>query len=236
MKNRVIEKIPANLRQGFLALFVSTALICAGCVKAEEKAFFSEAQTIESTEEKMDADSNAENTENAENTVETPDAQSTISAEIYVDVCGAVKNPGVYCLPASSRVFEAIELAGGYTDEAAASYVNRAGILNDGQQIYIPTQTEVDQNLLQTMQSAQDASGSQGTDAAQNIQNSGRININRATKEELTTLTGIGEAKAQAIIAYREENGLFSSVEEITNVPGIKGGTYDKIKDGITIE
>ena len=117
---------------------------------------------------------------------------SEIPETIYVDICGAVTSPGVYELPYGSRVFQAIEKAGGYLPEAAASYLNRAKGLSDGQQIYVPTQ--------------------------------------------LTTLTGVGESKALAIIAYREENGPFTSIEDIMNVPGIKEGTYEKIKDKIAIK
>lgn len=180
---------------------------------------------------------------------------------IYVDVCGAVAEPGVYELSSDSRVFQAIEKAGGYLPEAAVSYLNRARSLSDGQQIYVPTREEVDS---QTIPPTQDEMTQTGTIAGNNVNGTGstdstkigkasgdnqqptsdsaggsadfRINLNTADVSQLTTLTGVGESKALAIIAYREENGPFTSVEDIMNVPGIKEGTYEKIKDKIAIE
>ena len=154
---------------------------------------------------------------------------SEIPETIYVDICGAVTSPGVYELPYGSRVFQAIEKAGGYLPEAAASYLNRAKGLSDGQQIYVPTQAEVDSQMIQVTEDGQEASGEDtGTEQ--------KIDLNTADVSQLTTLTGVGESKALAIIAYREENGPFTSIEDIMNVPGIKEGTYEKIKDKIAIK
>ena len=156
-------------------------------------------------------------------------------AMIYVDVCGAVANPGVFQLAAGSRVFQAIEAAGGYLPEAALTCVNRAGVLTDGQQLYILTQEEMERQGLDPaeMSGASDGqmNGSAGT--GQNTDN--RININTADEAQLTTLTGIGATRAQAIIAYREENGPFAAIEDIMNVQGIKEGTFAKIKDEIVV-
>ena len=190
--------------------------------------------------------------------------KQSVPQTIYVDICGAVANPGVYELSSDSRVFQAIEKAGGYLPEAAASYLNRARSLFDGQQIYVPTQEEVDSQTIPPTQdgvaqgttqtgddtgntasgagnidgtgtNSQPASDSQGGTAAATSADS-RINLNTADVSQLTTLTGVGESKALAIIAYREENGPFTSIEDIMNVPGIKEGTYEKIKDKIAIE
>ena len=164
-------------------------------------------------------------------------------AMIYVDVCGAVANPGVFQLAAGSRVFQAIEAAGGYLPEAALTCVNRAGVLTDGQQLYILTQEEMERQGLDPaeMSGASDGqmNGSAGT--GQNtgmnaqVQQDNRININTADEAQLTTLTGIGAPRAQAIIAYREENGPFAAIEDIMNVQGIKEGTFAKIKDEIVV-
>ena len=175
--------------------------------------------------------------------------QQPVSQTIYVDVCGAVVNPGVYELSSDSRVFQAIEKAGGYLPGAAASYLNRARSLYDGQQIYVPTQEEVDSQTIPLTQdeTAQDGVVQEGTaqtgtaadntaDATETTQAGQRINLNTADVSQLSTLTGVGESKALAIIAYREENGPFTSIEDIMNVPGIKEGTYEKIKDKIAIE
>lgn len=164
-------------------------------------------------------------------------------AMIYVDVCGAVANPGVFQLAAGSRVFQAIEAAGGYLPEVALTCVNRAGVLTDGQQLYILTQEEMERQGLDPaeMSGASDGqmNGSAGT--GQNagmtaqVQQDNRININTADEAQLTTLTGIGATRALAIIAYREENGPFAAIEDIMNVQGIKEGTFAKIKDEIVV-
>lgn len=161
-------------------------------------------------------------------------------AMIYVDVCGAVANPGVFQLVAGSRVFQAIEAAGGYLPEAALTCVNRAGVLTDGQQLYILTQEEMERQGLDPAEMS-GASDGQMNGSAGTGQNTGmtaqdnRININTADEAQLTTLTGIGATRAQAIIAYREENGPFAAIEDIMNVQGIKEGTFAKIKDEIVV-
>ena len=162
---------------------------------------------------------------------------------IYVDVCGAVANPGVFQLAAGSRVFQAIEAAGGYLPEAALTCVNRAGVLTDGQQLYILTQEEMERQGLDPAEMAGASDGQmngsagtgQNTGIAAQAQQDNRININTADETQLTTLTGIGATRAQAIIAYREENGPFAAIEDIMNVQGIKEGTFAKIKDEIVV-
>lgn len=164
-------------------------------------------------------------------------------AMIYVDVCGAVANPGVFQLAAGSRVFQAIEAAGGYLPEAALTCVNRAGVLTDGQQLYILTQEEMERQGLDSAEMAGASDGQmngsagtgQNTGMTAQVQQDNRININTADEAQLTTLTGIGATRAQAIIAYREENGPFVAIEDIMNVQGIKEGTFAKIKDEIVV-
>lgn len=164
-------------------------------------------------------------------------------AMIYVDVCGAVANPGVFQLAAGSRVFQAIEAAGGYLPEAALTCVNRAGVLTDGQQLYILTQEEMERQGLDPAEMAGASDGQmngsagtgQNTEMTAQVQQDNRININTADEAQLTTLTGIGATRAQAIIAYREENGPFAAIEDIMNVQGIKEGTFAKIKDEIVV-
>lgn len=137
---------------------------------------------------------------------------------IYVHVCGEVNSPGVYELPTGSRVYAAIEAAGGITEKAAAS-LNQAEKLSDGQQIYVPSGEEAESRAWY----------GQGADEADD----GKVNLNTAAKEELMTLSGIGEVKAEAIIRYREENGGFSSIEELKEIEGIKDGVFNKVKDKI---
>lgn len=144
---------------------------------------------------------------------------------VFVYVCGAVNVPGVYELKEDARVFEAIGLAGGMTAEAAAEAVNQARTVTDGEQIYVPTVQEA-----QTQ-----GAGVLGDIVTGNSDESGKVNINTAGKEELMTLTGIGEAKAQSILDYREEHGQFRSAEDLMQIEGIKEGVFNKIKEDITI-
>lgn len=147
--------------------------------------------------------------------------EETGDTTVFVYVCGAVEAPGVYELKADARVFEAIRAAGGVTAEAASDMVNQAEVVTDGEQIYVPTAGEA-QGL------GVGETGAKGTD-------NGKVNINTASEEELMTLTGIGEAKAAAILKYREEHGRFESIEELMEIEGIKEGVFGKIKDDITI-
>lgn len=179
----------------------------------------------------------------ADNESEAVSDKEMQQAMIYVDVCGAVANPGVFQLAAGSRVFQAIEAAGGYLPEAALTCVNRAGVLTDGQQLYILTQEEMERQGLDPAEMAKASDGQmngsagtgQNTGMAAQVQQDNRININTADEAQLTTLTGIGATRAQAIIAYREENGPFAAIEDIMNVQGIKEGTFAKIKDEIVV-
>ena len=145
----------------------------------------------------------------------------------YVYVCGAVHSPGVYKLRSDARVFEAVKLAGGLTEEAAGEYVNQAETVTDGGRIYVPTQEEA----LEYGTGVAETGITSGTDGKKQ----GKININTAGKEELMQLTGIGEAKAQSILDYREEHGRFTSTEELMQIEGIKEGVFNKIKEDITI-
>ena len=178
----------------------------------------------------------------------------------FVDVCGAVVNPGVYELDEGARIFQAVDAAGGYLPEAAINYLNRARSIGDGQQIYVPTEKEVAENLelamakvpealndgdnsgnsgLEEIQgsSVENPSGTVGRDTGSfgdGVGDDTRINLNTADAGQLSTLSGIGQSKAEAIVAYREEHGDFASIEEIMNVEGIKEGTFSKIKDKIS--
>ena len=150
----------------------------------------------------------------AEQTPETTQAP----ALIYVQVSGAVKNPGVYSLPEGSRIFEAVELAGGLTEQADINSINQAQVLSDGQMIYVYAIGEAE---LKNQETAE--------------KDDGLVNINTASVEQLMTLPGIGQSKAEAIVSYREEQGAFEKIEELMNITGIKEGVFSKIKDQIKV-
>lgn len=138
--------------------------------------------------------------------------------QICVHVCGRVCRPGVVMLPVGSRVWEAVEAAGGLAEDAQDTAVNLAEVLQDGQKVYIPAIGE-----------------SVAEDAAQ-ATDSGRVNLNTADAVRLQTLSGIGASRAEDILSYRETHGGFQTIEEIMQVPGIKESIYEKIKDKITVE
>lgn len=141
----------------------------------------------------------------------------------YVHVCGEVNAPGVYELEEGSRIFQAVEKAGGLTEEAAGEYLNMAEIIRDGMKIQVPSEDEVEAGAVPVLPE-QNGSGQ-----------SVKVNINTAGKEQLMTLRGIGESRAEDIIRYREEHGPFGAIEEIMEISGIKDAAFQKIKEDITV-
>ena len=139
-----------------------------------------------------------------------------------VYVCGAVVSPGVYELDDGSRIYEAVELAGGFMEEAAEDALKLAESVTDGQMIRIPTEEE------------QEAVGRQGAEADSAAD--GKLDLNRADVAALMELPGIGQSKAEAIVGYREEHGPFFQAEDLMKVEGIKEGVFNKIKDRIKVD
>lgn len=160
----------------------------------EERLLLDDSETIVKEEVQGNKDEATESTED------------TIQDMIYVHICGAVVSPGVYALPSGSRVYDGLNSAGGFDEDADREAVNLVEELSDGQQVRIPFIGETD---------AQEGSG--------------LIDINQADVSLLCEIPGIGESRAQAILDYREEHGSFQVVEELMLVPGIKEGLYAKI-------
>ncbi|WP_102286860.1 helix-hairpin-helix domain-containing protein [Eisenbergiella massiliensis] len=146
-------------------------------------------------------------------------------AECVIHICGAVAVPGVYRLPAGSRVVDAVKAAGGLAEDAAERGVNQAAPISDGMQIVIPTLEEAEQGIF-SPDGVMEENGS-GKD--------GLVDINTADAAELMTLPGIGQTRADAIVAYRQQNGKFQSIEDIMKVDGIKEGSFAKLKDRICV-
>ncbi len=140
------------------------------------------------------------------------------SSPVFVYVCGEVEKPGVYELQEGDRVVDAVEAAGGMTGEASDTWLNLAELISDGQKIEVPSREQAEE-LAKVREEEE----------------SGLVNLNTASEEELMTLTGIGEAKAREILNYREEHGGFQKPEELMEIPGIKEGVFLKIKDQITV-
>lgn len=170
------------------------------------------------------------------------DSPATAAPEtLQVHVCGAVNAPGVYRLPAGSRVFEAVEAAGGMAPEAAADYLNLADEVFDGAKVRVPFLSELSEGeacgpsgsfgVTGGREEAGPDDGAGGTAAERD----GLVDLNHADKETLMSLPGIGEAKAEAILSWREEQGPFEKPEDIMRIPGIKEAAYAKLRDKITV-
>ena len=151
---------------------------------------------------------------------------------VFCDIGGAVNEPGVYGLPEGSRLCDLIEEAGGLSDDADISCVNRALVMTDGAMVRIPFIGEIDQTSSNAFlySSGQETYMSFYEDSDSGA---GLININTAGPEELQLIPGVGPAIAGRIIEYREDHGQFQSIEEIKNVKGIGDKTLEKIKDHI---
>lgn len=149
-----------------------------------------------------------------------------IPLDIIVDVKGAVRHPGVYTMKDGDRLIDAINAAGGYLPDANSKMINHAMKLTDEFFIYIPEEgEEMTEMPLTVVQSP-----------LSNSTEDAKVNINTATESELMTISGIGPSKAEAIIRYREEHGLFSSIESLTEVSGIGQKTFEKLEHSITIQ
>lgn len=190
--------------------------------------------SIEGTEQAdlgKDQELSLSENQNKENTVSTVveteqlEPEEEKKASIFVYVCGEVNAPGVYELLSGARVYEAVEAAGGLSENAADNYVNLAQVIDDGEKILIPCKEDILNGTVTALENG----------SAQASSEPGKININTADADALTTLPGIGEAKANSIISYREANKGFKSKEELMQIEGIKEGVYNKIKDLIII-
>ena len=154
---------------------------------------------------------------------ESKEETAVLSSTLFVEVKGAVKLPGVYELPIDARVKNVLDITG-LADKADLATVNQSAKLADEMVIYVPFEGETEETTADLF------SRSGVSDAGSEL-----VNINTAGIAELTTLNGIGEKKAQAIITYREEQGLFSTLEDLKNIPGIGDKTFENLKPYITI-
>ena len=151
------------------------------------------------------------------------EGEKETAAEIYVDISGAVKNPGVYVVSEGTRLFEVIEKAGGVTKDAWTEQVNQAEVVSDGQKVMIPAKGE-------------EGTSSQGeAPFLSGKASDGRININTADRDTLQEIPGVGPATADKIIAYRNEHGRFTQIEDLKNVSGIGEKTFEKMKEKIFV-
>lgn len=207
---------------------IAVIIICAGILALSEKSdtgslIYEESLNDESTDYETEQDLSQDN--HTDNSITDTSIEDTSLSNIYVYVCGSVNAPGVYEFPQGTRIFKAIEVAGGLTDTAKPESINLADVLNDGDKIYIPDIND------ETLPSDVNSDNSSLMGSASN----GLININTASKTELMSIPGIGESKANAIIAYRESTGSFATIEDVMKVNGIKNAAFEKMKDYITV-
>ena len=219
MNDKTILKLKSNWDK-IKIIATITFIILAGTVysvstmikggKADDRIELVVTDSVISTSDEADShfDSSDDSTKDDSNT------------DIYVHICGAVINPGVYQVPAGTRVYQALELAGGSSDDVYLSGINLADKLADGHKVYIPSEGENAEGILST-----DSGDVQSV----------MININTASEAELMTLPGIGQSRAKDIINYRVKNGLFESIDDIMKVSGIKEAAFEKIKDLIKV-
>ena len=143
---------------------------------------------------------------------------------ITVDVKGAVKSPGIYDLPVGSRVNDAVQKAGGLTEQADSKSLNLAQKVSDEALVYVPAKGE------------EVASEKTGSGAPSSTSKDKKVNLNKASMEELKQVKGLGGKRAQDIIDHRETNGKFKSVDELKKVSGIGAKTIEKLKDYVTVD
>lgn len=220
---------------------------------------------VEDTDQNREAESNAGNTDqnreaesNAGDTdqnrkaepsagstdrTELSDASSEEAKTLVVHICGAVSAPGVYELPAGSRIIDAVESGGGFLPEADEACCNLAEEIVDGCQIYIMTksescadgQTEKKAGIQTSPDSDMQTTDINMRSNSATALDNGLVNLNTADVAALMTLPGIGESRAKAIISYREQHGAFAKIEDIMKISGIKQAAFSKIKDKITV-
>ena len=204
------------------------------------------------TDQNREAESNAGDTDqnrkaepNAGSTdrTELSDASSEEAKTLVVHICGAVSAPGVYELPAGSRIIDAVEAGGGFLPEADEACCNLAEEIVDGCQIYIMTksescadgQTEKKAGIQTSPDSDMQTTDRNVRSNSATALDNGLVNLNTADVAALMTLPGIGESRAKAIISYREQQGAFTKIEDIMKISGIKQAAFSKIKDKITV-
>lgn len=205
---------------------------------SQESGFYAAQENQVETEfgEKNSTEGNLSGSDLASTDLEESNAGSKIC---YVYVCGAIASPGVYEVEPDTRICEVIKFAGGLTAEAETTCINQALAVYDGLMLNVPTIAQwesgefiLDENgfPVQVQKTEQKAGENQEPSI-----DDGKVDINKATVEQLCTLPGVGVSRAESIVAYREEHGAFEKIEDIKNVTGIKDGLFEKIKEKIKV-
>lgn len=236
MKKKIISKSKIAALMAVLAVFLLMTMAVAGC--GDDENSLSELGTslgsVDLTKEDAAViaeimDSEPASSEGNISAVHESIEQNKKPKTIFVHVCGAVNVPGVYELYEGSRVCEALLAAGDFRNDADSEYLNQAAIVSDGDKIYVPTLEETLSGMSEGVAYSDDRIAGSGDKETSD----GLININTASVSELKSLPGIGDVKAEAIVSYRETNGKFKSIDDITKVPGVKSGLLEQIRSKI---
>jgi len=220
-----VQQVQQNIKNYVKAILLLLMILSAGfCYSCDRGEVLSSLESIPAAQTVPAA----ELTQETAIPQEAPPTQAQI--RYYVHICGEVEHPGVYEMEAGDRIYQVVERAGGYTQAAATDYLNLAEPVVDGMKLVVP-----DQNELAQATELYGAMGLNPERSSQGAVEAGKINLNTATKEQLMTLRGIGEARAGDIIRYRETHGNFSCIEDIMKVSGIKDAAFQKIKESITV-
>ena len=213
----IIEKIK---EYKIIVICAGLGLTLSGCFLLKPSTQTSVKETnLQAEVAAVSKDSSAEKEVKKEEKDESPEQDL-----ITVDVKGAVKSPGIYDLPVGSRVHDAVQKAGGLTEEADSKLLNLVQKVSDETLVYVPTKGE-------EAASQQAASGTTPSTSKEK-----KVNLNKASLEELKQVKGLGGKRAQDIIDYRESNGKFKSVDELKKVSGIGAKTIEKLKDYVTVD
>lgn len=218
-KQKIIFLIILSIMIGIIICYIYSTLYSNDYYVLSDNNNLNPYELIESSNSTNDIDYNIYN--NDSNT-----------SNIVVYICGAVKENKVVTLKENSRICDAIDAAGGLTNDADLTTINLAYILEDGEKIYIPKKGET----IQTESTSINSQNSSYSNYSSSSLKDNKININKATQTELETIPGIGPSTALKIINYREENGKFKKIEDIKSVSGIGDSKYEKIKNYISIK
>lgn len=211
----------------YFCLVACSLFLLSGCGSTS---YFEESGNYRSTDQEVASSLGTDAVTDSAETTSYDSSESSSKSQattIFVQVAGAVKSPGVYELSSTARVFEAIDAAGGLLDTADDYDINQAKALLDGEKIYVYT---VEERQLASQTGLLGVESVSSSEAGASL-----VNINTATAEELKTLPGIGDSKANQIISYRDSNGSFSSIEDIKNVNGIGDSIFSQIQSLITV-
>lgn len=211
------------LKKRKIIFFIMIIIICVGVMIIKDKI---NSDSNEGVYVLSEEDNKMSVNEENSNTKKEKEVENISTKEVTVYVSGAINNPGIVTLNQGDRLSDAVDKLGGMTEDADFNQVNLAIKVEDEKHYIIP---KIGEKIEIPVEQRQES-------ALENKENSTKININSATIEELDTLPGVGEATANKILNYRNENGKFNSIEEIKNVNGIGDKKYEEIKDLISVK